>query len=235
MPTTLAEAYADLTGTLLGQRQGTCGLYSFWFATLLIKRINPGDTRNLVYPRKWEGGKSGGESLRHYSKTLGSGQGEILTLDEMEKVIRHFGWDCVSHLGEGRVEFITKCLAANQPVLFPYMFGPGGPISYFPPNTKPGEDYGPHWSLIIAEAGHEYDYIEPNFPNTLVTELKWKVLKSNAFVDKYKYERYWMKNPWGGQPTKPPYPAKHPKKGTQWYDIGDKSRQVLEEVLVAVV
>ena len=49
MPT-LTDAYANVVSVLKPQKQGTCGLYSFWFATLLLNSIR-GDKKQVVYPR----------------------------------------------------------------------------------------------------------------------------------------------------------------------------------------
>ena len=49
----LKQAYDNCVGVLKPQRQGTCGLYSFWFATLLVNNINT-EKKPIVYPRKHE-------------------------------------------------------------------------------------------------------------------------------------------------------------------------------------
>ena len=241
----LASAYDRACSTLKPQKQGTCGLYSFWYASLLLSQINPG-TRPVIYPRGGEGGT--GESLRHYAKhTIGSGQGEVQSCAEMVQIIRHFGYDCDAHVGAGgREAFITRALEADRPVVFPYMFGGGGPIYWFPRGKdgarQGGTDYGPHWSLIYREMGSAYLYIEPNQPNTPVKQPKEIVLKSNAFVDSYKYDRYWSK---GGRfaedGTELPYDERSmiAPLGDIWtsemkYDIGPKSRQALANVLIAI-
>lgn len=236
----LAEAYIRLSSTLKPQKQGTCGLYSFWFATLLLNELQSGG-RPPVYPRSGEGAGTT-ESMRKFSKGIGSGQGEVLTCSEMEQIISHFGYACESHTSEsGRPEFITRSLRANRPVLFPYIMGNFGPISSLNPKYQAGVDYGPHWSLIIDEWGDLYSYIEPNRPNKPTYVLKRKVLASNSASDQYKYERYWLKEGFTFQSTKPPFPKKSPdplqgnKMKTKYYDIGDKSRQKLANVLIAVV
>lgn len=191
----LAEAYNKACGSLKPQKQGTCGLYSFWYASLLLSFVKP-SARPITYPRKGEHpGVWGGESLRHYAKhSVGSGQGEVLSCAEMEQIVRKFGYNCDSHVGAtGREAFITRSLEAGRPILFPYMFGNGGPIYWFPKGKSGGTDYGPHWSLIYREMGGSYLYIEPNVPNTPVKQPKEVVLKSNSFVDQYKYDRYWSK------------------------------------------
>ncbi len=248
--TNLVEAYNGACGTLKPQKQGTCGLYSFWFASLLLAAVNPSANKPIIYPRSGEGSGTAGESLRHYVKHTvhtissdGGSQGEVLSCAEMEQVIRRFGYSYESHIGKGgRQEFITRSLAANRPVMFPYMFGNTGPIYALPVGETGGVDYGPHWSLIYREFGAAYYYIEPNDPNHAVSHLKDVVLRSNSFVDSYKYDRYWSK---GGSTDKfgrpLPYdatseinPVGNTPTSNTYYDIGDKSRQSLNNVLIAV-
>jgi hypothetical protein len=83
-----------------------------------------------------------------------------------------------------------------------------------------------------------YYYIEPNKPNKYEYFLYTKVLASNSFVDNYKYDQYWVKTysrkdpkyrgveMIGSQLPTPPPP--------EYYSIGDKSRQALANVLIAV-
>ena len=197
----LKEAYGLCAAVLKPQRQGTCGLYSFWFATLLLNSINP-DRRPVVYPRKHEQRvadstvQRGQEatSLRSFAKTeLGSGQGEVLTLSEMVAIVNHFGWDWVAHVsgGDERRAFITECLVANRPVMFAYLTAgnPRRPATVAPPDRQ----CGPHWSLIIAEDADNYEFIDPNQPNTIKRELKQLVLESNAKVDDFVTEKTWVK------------------------------------------
>lgn len=249
MAKSLQGAYIELASTLRPQKQGTCGLYSFWFATLLLNRIDQGlevkKPRSVVYPRKSEDpsqsrdpktgeyGPSGG-SMRSFSKTLGSGQGEVFTCAEMEQIVTKFDYSFESHVGEaGRDKFIEKSLAVNRPVLFPYMMGSVGPISSLPPKSKPGVDYGPHWSLIIDSGNDLYAYVEPNSPTKFVTALKINVLASNSFSDAYRYDSYWDKKTFSSQSTMPTVSKKKDGK-TVWYDIGAKDRQTLANVLIAV-
>lgn len=238
----LETAYNKASSTLKPQKQGTCGLYSFWYASLLLSCIS-GGRRPIVYPRGGEGGT--GESMRHFAKQgVGSGQGEVLSCAEMESIIRRFGYDCESHVQkEGRRVFVTSALLRNRPVLFPYMFGNTGPISAFPVHETPGVDYGPHWSLIYAQDGGNYLYIEPNNPITPVRQPIDTVLNSNSFADNYKYDRYWSKGGKFDTQTGTPLPYQYTsgiapvgnvKGSAVKYDIGDKSRQTLANVLIAV-
>ncbi len=237
----LPGAYASIAGTLRPQKQGTCGLYSFWFATQLLSAIFP-MTRAIPYPRKsTDSSGSGGESMRHYAKgAIGSAQGEVLTAAEMEDIITHYGYRCATHTGSGgRQAFIAQSLQTNHPVMFPYMMGNGGPISAIPVGATGGTDYGAHWSLIFDETTNDYTYIEPNKPNTPVSRAKTVVLNSNSFVDSYKYDQFWSK----GQGSRIS-PVKSSifstlygfgiTLGSKVYDIGSSDRQNLKNVLIAV-
>ncbi|HUB50156.1 MAG TPA: hypothetical protein VMB73_34735 [Acetobacteraceae bacterium] len=237
----LVSAYGELRSGLVKQKQGTCGLYSFWYATLLLAIVNP-TTRAIPYPRSsTDTANSGGESMRHYAKHQhSSGQGEVLTCAEMEDIISHFGFTHHSHINkDGRGAFITSSLAQSRPVLFPYMMGNGGPIWSIPPNSTGGTDYGSHWSLIFHETEGNYFYIEPNNPTKLTRRDKQTVLKSNSFVDSYKYDRYWLK---GNNSRVTPVQNVIVSTlfglgvgfGYKYYDIGQKDRQNLANVLVAV-
>ena len=237
----LPGAYGSIAGSLKPQKQGTCGLYSFWFATMLLRAIFP-TTRAIPYPRKSTAPPgSGEESMRHYAKgAFDSAQGEVLTAAEMEDIITHFGYRHETHIGkDGRQAFITKSLQDNAPVLFPYMNGPGGPIATIPVGKTGGKDYGSHWSLIFDEDSNDYVYIEPNKPNTPLRRAKAVVLNSNSFVDSYKYDRYWTK----GEKSRIS-PVQNVVFSTLYgfgitlgdkvYDIGPSDRQNLKNVLIAV-
>jgi hypothetical protein len=183
-----------------------------------------GGTLPPVYPRKHDIAPSTGkmveitpnESLREFSKKVGSGQGEVLNLGEMEKIISHFHYLSVSHVGQvGREQFITRCLDNSRPVLVPYMakIGPVEPVTALV--GTPGRNCGAHWSLIIDEIGDNYKVIEPNNPLALKEWRKQLVLDSNSFADGYKFSGKWT--------TK------------KEYDLGPKWRQKLANGLVAVI
>lgn len=187
----LVEAYNRVIATLKPQRQGTCGLYSFWYATILLREISTTHHR-IVYPRKCEGQAGTDDSLRKFAKTLGSAQGEVLTLEEMSGIISHFGYyfSLLEALPEAREEFIRNHLGASHPVLIPYRFGhtARGPISTL-------EAGGAHWSLIIHEdtVNSEYHCLNPHDPNRIWRYLRTACLSSNSFVDSEQYARYWEK------------------------------------------
>src|SRR5262249_43476567 len=130
-PMTLLEAYARYAraGRLWPQLQGDCGVYSFYYATLLLQAMNPGKKYPLVFPRKYKSDSSkwGRQpyktSVRQWVKSTGglnSGQGEILTLGEMQRVISHFGYESTCAAKNNihvRRDFISRELAAGHPVL----------------------------------------------------------------------------------------------------------------------
>jgi hypothetical protein len=148
----LQQAYYQCSGTMKPQKQGTCGLYSFWFASLLLKQINPADQRPFVYPRS-EGG-SYSDSMRQFAKdSLDSAQGELLNLKEVTTLITHFRYSSRSICWRDRTtaeKFIAGSLRSNQPVMFPYLYDgmAGSPLSAVPIGRG---GFGAHWSLIIDE------------------------------------------------------------------------------------
>src|SRR5665213_755897 len=74
------------------QRGGECGLYSLWYASLLLSFIKS-DGRKIIYPRKSYAPDQPGS--RSFAKqAFGSGQGEILNWKEMHALITHFGYQC---------------------------------------------------------------------------------------------------------------------------------------------
>lgn len=204
----LLQAWQDTKSSMTRQHQGDCGVFSFWYATVLLHKINP-QGHATVYPkqRTLESAPFGpadiNESIRHYAKAaVKSGQGELLTVDEMRRVIERFGYQCESTSAPGAVirqNFITRSLAQGRPVLFPYTKGDTGPVdakkAMADPTTygTPGSDFGSHWSLILAEGAGGYSYIDPHDPGTLETVSKQTLLTSNAEVDEQVYVRYWGK------------------------------------------
>ncbi len=239
----LYDAWLANTQNLVPQVQGDCGVFSFWYATVLLRQIEPAH-RPVIYPRKhpspgtaWPGGTVG-QSIREYAKLgVRSGQGEVLTRVEMEKIITHFGYKCVSSTGGGtliRKNFIAGALARNQPVMFPYTKGNTGPVDATTATGRPGTDFGSHWSLIIHERAGDYVYLDPHYPSIPQLFNKDLVLRSNANVDSQKYVRYWGKDQPGGLAQIGPILA---PVGTfiKIYDIGQGGRdQNLKNVLIAV-
>ncbi len=242
----LEVAWGNL-GVLKPQRQGTCGLYSFWYATQLLAGL--GGTKGIVYPRSEEMRDAGvtGESPRHYAKRkANSGQGEILSELEMMTVVQHYGYTGTPYPSGGtdnRAAFITGHLQADRPVLVAYLMDDVGPTTdthtgVYGPNSV-DSDSGSHWSLIINEDSTDYRYLEPNNPNKITTCAKNALLASNAAADGVKFARFWTKTgpvnleefgdfKWW---IKAMWKA---GRKTTLYDLGKKSRQSLNEVLIAV-
>jgi hypothetical protein len=169
------------------QRGGTCGLYSLWYATILLGIVNPQDKRPPILPRRYLGAT--GQSSRNFSKTIGSGQGELLNAQEIFAVITHYGYQCdVENSADEmkRKRFISDSLSKNRPILFAYMEGGAPGESCYPAATcnpnKP-EDFGPHWGLLIVDAVATYGIVDPHWPNT-IRHYGWQqVLKANALTD----------------------------------------------------
>jgi hypothetical protein len=216
-----------------------------WYASVLLRQIEPAH-RPVVYPRKhqspgtdWSSGPVG-ESIREYAKKgLKSGQGEVLSFAEMQKVIEHFGYQCEASSAGGnrlRETFISRSLAANRPVLFAYTKGNIGPVNALTATGTAGSDYGSHWSLIIKEESGNYTYLDPHDPNTPEVFPKALVLTSNANVDAQKYCRYWAKaRPGDLQMVGSSAPIAPAGTFIKIYDINQGGRdQVLKNVLIAV-
>ena len=237
----LYNAWTACCATLKPQAQGDCGLYSFWYATVLLHQLD--SAKPIVYPRKMEDPQNQQSMRREAKQLVRSGQGELLNVKEMTTVINHFGYSCNTMTGtddDWRKRFITNSLGSNWPVLFPYTKGAQGPVDAATAAGVAGDDYGSHWSLIIKEDPNEYVYLDPHYPDTPQIKTKDAVLKSNKNVDLQVYERMWVKllsakakvGTIGGQSQNQntvPYNGKT-------YDIAQPGRgpQSLAGVLVAV-
>ena len=242
MPT-LTDAYFNVLSVLKPQKQGTCGLYSFWFATLLLNSIRTGK-KQVVYPRGCEGMPPGGLSLRKFAKAaFGSGQGELLNYDEILGMIVGFGWDFDFDGGGGeqRKTFISQSLSQNKPVMFSFLAGGssyGGEVLVMPQTDIPlDRQCGPHWSLIIAENADGYGFVEPNQPLKIKWDYKSRILRSNEIVDSFVMAEEWVK-PVGtppGQSTVIPRPAiLRPELHKRTYTVKVHGRQALNNLLFAV-
>jgi len=198
---TLLTSYESVKGTLRPQVQGDCGIFSFYNAVCILRQE---DARHPAVPppRKRFRGKSDatGPSLRnHAKKLLDSGQGEILSKDEMVGLLTAHGYGAASVGPHGdvsesrRTDFIDRALGAGHPVLVPYLAdddpnGKVGPVVTVAPSA------GAHWSVLIARTGpDEVKAVEPNDPATLRTWSLKTVLASNAMTDRVKFPQYWEK------------------------------------------
>ena len=228
----LYPAWVAACKTLKPQVQGDCGVYSFWYATVLLRQIGKAG-HPVTYPRachqKWY---QRGTTIRKAAKGVGSAQGELMSADEAVAVVEGFKYTAsvYPNLTQTRAEFITAALNARRPVMFAYICGNDGPVTVATAVGTSGTDYGPHWSLLIDEHDDKYTYLNPHDPNTPVTKTKLRVLASNAEVDRVKYVRYWSKPKSHGLAM---YGDTPPPTG-KFYDIGGPERQTLNNVLIAV-
>lgn len=258
----LIGAYNKLSSTLKRQVQGTCGLYTFWYATLILQELQKhavkpsGSTINKppdVFPRRREGVSSKHPmSLRCYAKSkLHSGQGEVNSKEEIEKIINHYGYKFESSKVQDDISrkiFISSSISNKRPVLCAFLSqGPSNPPLTPPdpsdltkkPSGNVGEHYGAHVCLIVGVTTKNYRCIDPNEPTNLKDWDRKKLLKSNSYADAFPYPRYWGKT--GGGVTEPrtdPKITQSGLSGTYKYDINDPNRkaknQCLNNVLVAV-
>jgi len=212
------------------QRGGTCGLYSLWYASIMIRTFRP--EAPVIWPRRRNMPKSAPseqQSLRHFAKhsVVGSGQGEIMNLTEMIIVIKYFGYNCdFSFSTSERGTFITNALAAEQPVLLPYLEG-GPPPSCYPVDNLLDKDSGAHWGLIYDETSTDYVFIDPHKPNTPQKYPKHLVLSANALVDapEFRFQTSYNKEGFDGWGYK----------GPKTYSLGDiDKRSRLETLLISV-
>jgi hypothetical protein len=203
---TLTDAYNTCKSELVGQKQGDCGLFSLWFATMLLRVISPSG-RKVVFPRKLhvsppKGWDTKSESMRGYAKvTHRSAQGEVLSAAEMEDIISHFGYRSQTSSApdvDAKKQFVAGALALRRPVLVAYVFGDTGPVFKDTGAWDPSKDNaGSHWSLIIGERSGKYDVIEPNNPSSLKLWDRDRLLRSNGCCDDpdVRFVRYWGKDP----------------------------------------
>lgn len=207
------------------QKGGTCGLYSLWYASVLLKYVDPSDRRAPIYPRAYMGGGKG-NSIRHYAKSIGSGQGEVLNWHEMFRIVDHCGYTCDTlDVADSvrRTTFIRFCLEKNRPILLAYLEGGEPGKSCHPARaysaTYPGGT-GAHWALLVDDNGNDYGIIDPHWPNMIRYYPKDQVLASNAASD--------------SGPSFPRFEDR-PDTNKPQYDLGDTAkRQSLKNLLMSV-
>jgi hypothetical protein len=245
----LMTAYDSTYAQMKPQIQGTCGIYSFWYATILLHHLNATKYPDVPFPRACHnaGGKTG-LSLRKVAKrTSGSAQGELLSVAEMLALIgttkyRATVYSRWNHILGGREDFLTEHLAANRPVVFAYICG-NGPVTKATATGVAQDAYGPHWSLLIGEEPDHYIYVNPHAQRadiggrtilipTLTKATKKAVLDSNDRVDDVRYDKSWVKHAshdlTRGAKADPLKPI------LRTYDLGAADRQSLNNVLIAV-
>lgn len=248
--TNLVQAYNGACSTLKPQKQGTCGLYSFWYASLLLAAVNPGAKKPIIYPRSGEGVGTAGESLRHFVKhtvnpisSVGGSQGEVLSLCGDGAGHRQVRLQLRQPYRRSRPAGVHHPVAGRQPPCdVPLYDG-----RQRPDLRVPGRINGRRrlWPALVADlpgirGGLLLHRAERSQPRRLAPEGRRPALQ---FVRRpYKYDRFWSK---GGNTNKKgqllPYEARSgispignaPTTGA-YYDIGDKSRQSLNNVLIAV-
>ena len=244
------------------QVQGTCGVFSFWYATVLLRKLDA--TKPVTYPKESIGRKALGlpakdpslprtrvvDSIRWYTKTtLKSGQGELYNAHEIEAMVTKFGYSCVVCIdmsANNRRKFIADSIAHNRPVLFSYtksvVTTPPAPVDARSAAGTAGTSFGAHWSLIIDDKAGVYSYIDPHCPTKLQTFFSSIVLGSNGTVDSTQFKRFYGKPAPGGLAVigdKPPDKGESGKY-QRVYDLeqvgldGKKRAQELNNLLVAV-
>jgi len=135
-----------------------------------------------------------------------------------------YEWNAFDEFGRG--QFITEQLAAEHPVLLPYLEG-GPPPACYPVRDTTDSDSGAHWALIYDETGSEYVFIDPHKPNTPQRFDKNLVLEANQLVDapEFRFAPTYNKqgfDSWG-------------YKGPKVYNLGDVSRRSrLQTLLISV-
>lgn len=197
----LDASFDKATGTLKKgfepQRGGTCGLYCIWYASLLLSTFTQG--RPIVWPKRSEapaGQQSTFESMRHFAKTVGSGQGEIVNLQEMSSIITQFGYQfsyVIDASDDGRKRFINESLAAERPILFPYLEG-GTPGQDCRPIGRKDDNCGAHWSLLYSRTEKQYLTLDPHWPDTPRHCLESEMLKANTAVDNVPEPQEYLKS-----------------------------------------
>ena len=239
---TLLEALTEArkAGALVPQVQGDCGIFSFWYATVLLRYC--GDKRPAIYPRKhprpgipWADGAQPEVSIREWAKkNLRSGQGEVLTTAEMKEMVFAHGY---MPIGCSQPGAIGDLVGMNHPVLVCYSISGGLP------ETHPTGPHA-HWSLIVDTRGQDCLVLNPHNPGHDNWWPLATLLASNQAVDDYSYERYWYKRHAGdlvsetalrqalGLGSTNPIPASAYEKR---YDIGQDGRsQELKGALIGV-
>lgn len=248
----LLTAFRNTYAHMKPQVQGTCGIYSFWYATILLNHMDPASHPTVPFPRACHNaGSQLGSSMRKFAKdTIKSGQGELLSGHEMRLLVRNFGYARESYWGKTtREAYVTEHLTAGHPILFAYLCG-NGPVTAATAVGTAQDHYGPHWSLLIAETPDHYGYINPHAYRDQfnavwpIPQFLWypkkTVLDSNAAVDDVKYDQYWRKVGKGNLTrvgaVQTPMPTVPAGTKTKEYNLGDSvGRQRLNNVLIAVL
>lgn len=197
----LVTPYNNIRKALEPQIQGTCGVYSFYNAVSILRSGKPANPR--VPPPKISQYNATtdlvGDSLRAYTKDkLSSGQGEILSANEMEALILAHGYKSVTYPISGgralKASWIDAQLKAGCPVLIAYLatddkFAAGARYT-----TTGGSGDGAHWSLIIdLPSAARATVVEPQAPTASKDWPVADLLESNEHADDLPFARFWSK------------------------------------------
>jgi hypothetical protein len=197
---TLLQAYANYgKWNLWPQLQGECGCYSFFYATVLLRTLDPSGRFPEVHPRKFKQAANGDArkappgttTVREFAKaSLRSAQGELVTLDEIVSVILNFGYTPNIPLFKPKADkedrkkaWITEQLTANHPVLIAFLEGYDPPQACKPVLSAVEGSPGPHWSVIVGETDRDYLWIDPHMPEKLKQHNKLRFIRSNGLTD----------------------------------------------------
>lgn len=194
----LKVGFQKVKTQLLGQIQGTCGIYSVYNAVAIFRALNKGNP-TILPPKKSYGGGAATDSLREYSKRqFLSGQGELLYCSEMERLVSSQGYttDSFDYVTKGndlaaKKRFIESSLKAGCPVLIAYLADEDKTGIIYTTTVKTG--VGAHWSLIVGADGNFAFVVEPNAPTDYKLWTLNDLLSSNAASDSQKFVRYWAK------------------------------------------
>jgi hypothetical protein len=201
----LMTAYAHVRTELPAQVQGTCGLYSFYYAVQILRQLNS-KYPAVPYPKKrliTTAAPLFATSLRQYAKaTLGSGQGEILSVDEMKQLMLKFGYGARTATSpapskDTKKQFLQDCMKQNLPVLVAYNSdeGPDATAIYSTDKVQgAGQFLCAHWSLIIdINAFGAAVVVEPQRPQKLKVWPLDDLLRANKLADQFPFVQYWAK------------------------------------------
>jgi hypothetical protein len=107
----------------------------------------------------------------------------------MYSVIESFDYTCDFIIDADktvREAFIKDALAAEKPVLLPYLEGGNPGVSCLPIAAR-DNNCGAHWAMLYDETATEYKIVDPHWPNTPRSYAKDLVLAANTCVDDEKF------------------------------------------------
>lgn len=179
----MIDNYYKIQKSLPTQVQKTSGIYSFYYAIRILREIDP-TYPEVPFPKKSSFEHSnhfmsaGNESLRHFAKnTLHSGQGEILSEQEMSNLVTAHGYaahkfDRHNSAKEKKLKFLTECIQKKYPVI----------VSH-----RDEHDGLPRWVLIIGYEDNTITYISPANPLASKKIDADTLLRLNADADDIRF------------------------------------------------